>query len=262
MRYMPIVRILRSHDCTSDVTEIGSGSSGMAPYLNRPITGVDAAFQEPPHPLLRQLTASVLNLPFPSRSRQCVVSTDMLEHLPPDSRQYAVAELARVTRKLLVLGVPTGPGAEAQDRAIHRLYAREQGVPFPFLAEHLEFGLPSTDDLRKLVADCVLASGRTAAVHYSGNSNLRVRLWIMRLWVKTERPIARWTWIALNHLHPILSRMNFGRCYRTLAIIVFDDDSEAVIGSPCLTTPQPPVAARRTCHPTALYPRSARRSRP
>ena len=82
MRYLPIIEIIEAHDLSDEVTEIGSGSAGMAPYLRRPFTGLDTDFRRSTHPLMTPISASVLDTGFASASRPCVVSTDMLEHVP------------------------------------------------------------------------------------------------------------------------------------------------------------------------------------
>lgn len=223
MRYMPIVRDVRAHGCVDQVTEIGSGSRGITPYLGHKIVGVDMGFDEPVSSLLEPVCASALDLPFPSSSRPCVVSTDMLEHIPPESRQRAVDELVRITQRLLILAVPAGPGAESQDRALDTLYTEEHGVALPFLTEHVENGLPTAEQVAELVRTSVERSGRNASIAFHKNGNLGVRMWLMRIWIRTPRPSAQWTWTALNHLHPLLSRMNFGECYRTIAVVEFSD---------------------------------------
>lgn len=222
MRYMPIVREINRRDCDEAIVEVGSGASGIAPYLNRPFVGVDQGFDQPVHPLLEPVAASALELPFDDLSRCCVISTDMLEHIPPNLRGQAVDELVRITRDTLILAVPAGPGAEAQDRMLAVLYHEEHGVEFPFLTEHVENGLPTIGEFKRLVDESIACSGRPASVRYKSNSNLWIRGLLMQLWIKSSRPRAYWAWIGMNHLHPVLSRMNFGECYRTLAVIDFE----------------------------------------
>lgn len=221
MRYMPIVREIQRRGFDVPIVEIGSGVSGIAPYLGRPVIGVDQEFDQQTHPLLEPLVASVLDLPFEAASQPCVISTDMLEHVPPHLRQMAVEELMRITLSTLILAVPAGVGAEAQDQTLAVLFERERGYKFPFLTEHVENGLPAIDEFRSLVDSAVSNSNRVASVRYASNGNLRLRELLMRLWIKSERPWALWTWRALNYLHPLLSRMNFGVCYRTIAVIDF-----------------------------------------
>lgn len=225
MRYMSIVREIRRRGFTGPIVEIGSGVSGIAPYLGLPVIGVDQEFEQETHPLLQPLVASVLDLPFEAASQPCVVSTDMLEHVPPHLRQAAVEELSRVTQRTLILAVPAGAGAEAQDWTLAVLFEKERGYKFPFLTEHVENGLPTIDEFMLLIDTTVSSSNRAASVSYASNGNLRLRELLMRLWIKSERPWALWTWKALNHLHPLLSRMNFGECYRTIAVIDFAEES-------------------------------------
>jgi hypothetical protein len=221
MRYMPIVREINLRGFDAPILEIGSGVSGIAPYLGRTVIGVDQQFDQPTHPLLEPRVGSVLELPFEIASQPCVVSTDMLEHVPPSLRRAAVNELVRITLGTLILAIPAGAGAEAQDRTLAILFEKERGYKFPFLTEHVDNGLPTVEEFRRLVDTSVSGSNRVASVRYISNGNLQTRELLMRLWIKSERPWAFWTWTALNRLHPLLSRMNFGKCYRTIAIVDF-----------------------------------------
>lgn len=219
MRYLPIIRMIDSPE--RPILEVGSGSSGLAPYIRRPIIGVDMSFEPPVHPLLTPIVGSATRLPFEDCSQWVVVSTDMLEHIAPHLRAQVVDELVRVTREQLIIGVPTGAGAEAQDCLLARLYVREHRAANPFLTEHVENGLPTRSDLERLVIAAVTGSGRQAEIRTIGNGNLWVREQVMRLWIKWARPVPQLIWIALNWLHPLLSRMNFGTCYRTIVVVRF-----------------------------------------
>jgi hypothetical protein len=221
IRYMPIVRTMRRYGFMDQVTEIGSGSLGITPHLRRSVVGVDLRFDGPPHPLLHRVEASALDLPFKSASLPCVVSTDMLEHIASEARSRAVSELIRVTRNVLVLAVPVGERAESHDRELRDYYRTWNGEDYPFLSEHVENGLPSAEQVVHLIKRGIEESNRRASVHYVKNSNLRVRRAIMRTWIRTRRRADRIVWQALNYLHPLLSRANFGACYRLIIFIKF-----------------------------------------
>lgn len=221
MRYLPIVRRIMQAGFAEDVTEIGSGGVGIAPYLGERVLAVDQDFGDWHSPLINRVAGSVLNLPFADRSRRCVVSADMLEHLPAGLRPRAVEELFRVTRDLLLIAVPAGAASSAQDRALNKAYVSRRKSAYPYLVEHLEYGLPSPDDIAALVENALAASPRPARVSYEPNSNLVVRGALMRIWIRGG-VISRVFLMACNYLHPLLSRANHGRCYRVLATVQFE----------------------------------------
>lgn len=85
----------------------GPGDSGRAiEATGRRVYSVDfspAALRErPPHPIRARAGA----LPFADRSVDLVLSLELLEHLPPAALPHVAGELARVTRRWLMLGVP------------------------------------------------------------------------------------------------------------------------------------------------------------
>src|SRR5437868_4730302 len=74
LRYLPIVaEIQKTGFKNPSVLEIGSGSLGIAPYLKQEITGVDIDFSGPQFPLVKQVKASAVKLPFKDNSFDFVV---------------------------------------------------------------------------------------------------------------------------------------------------------------------------------------------
>jgi hypothetical protein len=222
IRYLPIVRIVRAHGLADAVTEVGSGPVGIGPYLRRPFTGVDTALPAPRHRLLEPVEASVLETGFAPRSRPCVVSTDMLEHLPRRWRQAAVTELARIAGALLVVAVPCGAAAEAHDRETAELFRQVRGVDHRFLLEHVEYGLPTAEELNGYVIEALRAVGRTATVRVVPNASLRVRRFVMRRWIR-RRLVDQVGWLVLTWLSAFLARRDREPCYRRTVIVEFTD---------------------------------------
>lgn len=93
-------------------------------------------------------------LPFDDDSFEVAVSVDVLEHIPSQERRRHVEELARVARRRVILCCPLGtPEHSAAERDLLRWYRELSGSDHRFLAEHLERGLPTEPELRKLL-DC------------------------------------------------------------------------------------------------------------
>ena len=74
--------------------DVSSGALDIAARLN---------------PEARFVLGSVVDLPFPDGSFDAVGCFEVLEHLPHDLPRQALTELARVTRRAIVLSVPHEP---------------------------------------------------------------------------------------------------------------------------------------------------------
>ena len=176
LRYAPIVHyITKLNLAHPKILEVGSGSLGIGPYLNQPFTGIDVDFSGPNWPAMRQITASAANLPFADHSFDIVICTDTLEHIHPHLRQQVTTELLRVTRNDLVLAFPAGNLAAQQDQELDHLYRHRFGQPFPFLTEHLRYGLPQVNQVKSWLNSPQM---RIITTH-----NLKLRRWLMSGWM-------------------------------------------------------------------------------
>jgi hypothetical protein len=151
-----LVRQLRG----GELLEVGSADSGLLGYgLTEPswsLTVLDKSFdnygQASGWAGLSEGTSRVVgdarSLPFESRAFDATVALDLLEHVAPADRSRVLSELARVTRRRLIVGCPTGSLALSADRRLLGVYA-DNSRPVPgWLPEHLENGLPEEVDLR------------------------------------------------------------------------------------------------------------------
>lgn len=173
LRYQPVVDALDEVH-VGDILDVGSGSRGVRPHLVRkvPVTACDVSFDDYGSANVGQgsdverVHGSVLSLPFDDTSFDGVIALDLLEHLEPDDRPRALAELARVTRVRLVVGCPCGRAALESDRRVAILYGRLRR-PIPgWLAEHLSHGFPDARELE-------LELSRSGSVTLFPNSSAR-----------------------------------------------------------------------------------------
>jgi hypothetical protein len=145
LRYERVLRYLESRGVESAL-DVGSGASGLAAWWPGPVTGVDLRFDGAPPPNLTTVTGSVFDLPFEDRAHDAVVCTDVMEHLPPERRPEAMAELLRVSSRAVWVSFPCGADAAAADRRLADI-AHRVGKDAPgWLQDHMEHGLPTLDE--------------------------------------------------------------------------------------------------------------------
>jgi len=145
LRYERVLRWIAANG-VERVLEVGSGASGLASWWPGPVTGVDLRFDGTPPPNLTTVEGSVFALPFPDRSHDAVVCTDVMEHLPPARRAEALAELLRVASRVAWVSFPCGPDAAAADRRIAQIAGRLGREAPGWLLDHQEHGLPTLEE--------------------------------------------------------------------------------------------------------------------
>lgn len=172
LRYMPIIDLIPV-DCRN-LLEVGTGTSGMGAFLQRRFIGCDVVFEHRPVTPMLPVCSSVLTLPFADAVFDYVIASDMMEHIPPQNRVYALNELLRVARRCAIIGFPCGTHALDNDRELATFYKKTIGVLPPWLEEHLAYGLPEEGWLE----DC-LKSTSWQVISY-GNENIARRIQVLR----------------------------------------------------------------------------------
>lgn len=82
---------------------------------------------------------SGLNIPFPDKHFDAVVSVDALEHFPRNERPKLLQELTRVTRSKLFINFPETRSMDAQ-KAVLSIFDNK------FIREHVEYNLPTQEE--------------------------------------------------------------------------------------------------------------------
>ena len=165
-RYYPIVRALRRVVGNTDsILEVGSGAFGLARYLPHNIVGCDVTFAQKPLANLLAVRASALHLPFSDESFAAVVSSDVLEHVPPDLRPQVISETLRVARKVAIFGFPCGLLAQKLDEDFLTFHREHNIDPPEWLTEHMQFPFPQTSLFAQLEP--------AWRVRFFGNESLR-----------------------------------------------------------------------------------------
>ena len=194
LRYLPIVEKIKEEGRRKKeegggelkILEIGSGGLGIAPYLKMAVTGVDVEFKSPFHPLLKRIIGKAEKLNFADKSFDIVISSDMLEHLPPEMREKAIFEMIRVAKLGAVIGVPCGAEATGHDQELRQEYLKIHKEEFPFLKEQVEYGLPDKTDIITYINRSSKKLDKKIKLVVLGNENMTIRKFLMKGWMSSN----------------------------------------------------------------------------
>ena len=178
LRYMPVVRALPQS--TLPICEVGSGPQGLAIWTPRQIIGVDPGDDDRhggvdgrPLANFERVRGDGAHIPLADGSVAAAVAVDTMEHIPNEHRQAVLEEMQRVTApggRVIIMG-PTGPAAAEGDALLLERYRQagwDEG-PIVWLGEHLEYGLPTVEELVT-----GLAIGRASRITARGVYNLKL----------------------------------------------------------------------------------------
>lgn len=87
------------------------------------------------------------SLPFNTETFDVVTSLDVYEHIPADKREVFIDEICRISKDLIILSAPfQNQDVELAERILYDYVVRVFGE-FPTLREHINYGLPSLEEL-------------------------------------------------------------------------------------------------------------------
>lgn len=222
LRYLPIVKEIKKSGIENpDILEIGSGSLGIAPYLEKEIIGLDRDFSGPDFPLLKKIYGEATDLPFKDKSFDFSLLVDVLEHLPSEDRQKAIKECLRVARYQSFIAVPCGKISLTQDKELSFLYRKKFAKDHPFFSDHLKYGLPKKEEVLRMIKDEMAILQRKGEIRNFGNINLSLRKFLMSGWMTTNPAIDFFFRKAMLPFIPIFCHFNQESYYREIFIVKF-----------------------------------------
>lgn len=168
---------------SGEVLDIGSGGSGLCSYLDRCVS-IDINPVAYPDVLVNLDEG---NLPFAPNSFDCVVCTDVLEHL--ESLHHIFAESVRVSRQYLIVSLPNNWLAARAIicRGSHTRSMKYYGLPIerPFDRHRWFFGYTEAEDFVYGMATCMNLQVMQCEPHFGARNQIKAVLF--RPWMSSRR---------------------------------------------------------------------------
>ncbi len=224
-RNVDVSRLLRRHiGPETTILDAGCGEYGLAAFISaKNIVGVDILPTDTRVDKFDFVHGSILTLPFQSGSFSITVSVDVLEHLPSELRQKAVAEVVRTARNAVIITFPCGANArEADERFAERL--QEEGSPLPdWLDEHLRAPYPEAAEVAAWIDAEAETSGRKAVIATHFSESLAVAEFLRARATKSKY-LYLLSNFACGALLPLLPRASEQNAYRAIIFAEFSND--------------------------------------
>lgn len=232
------INILRSAGPESfRILDAGGGAGPVSGFLpNDSIRIVDQTDCDLPN----FQKADVLALPFKDGAFDIALSTDVLEHVPPDRRELFLNELWRVSRHYVLLAAPFHSAAAVQaEQILFEFIRTELQQEHQFLKEHRTFGLPD----RAATLGYMERLGGDVVALPNGYLSHWLPMMLITYYLDTDPlsvPLSRRLSAFYNEAH--YATDNCEPAYRTLLVAAKQPLTEALrarlrqLGSP---TPQP-----------------------
>lgn len=100
-----------------------------------------------PYPGKAFVRADAEHLPFPDACFDAVIALDVLEHLPREGRPGLLRELARASRRAVLVSAPFAePGVAEAEKLANEFHLLLTGREHPYLCEHQAYGLPELSE--------------------------------------------------------------------------------------------------------------------
>jgi len=202
----------------STILDAGCGENGIANFVSKgKFAGVDL---HPPNFRRKGVAfiqASMLSLPFRQDSFSLVTSVDVLEHLSPEARRLAIAEMVRVAKKGILVAFPYGQSARKIDEKFYeRLKSTDQQIP-EWLAEHLQFEYPEIDSVRQVMQSEAGKRGLGITIRVSYSENVKLTSLLRCAAAKSTILYVIGNFL-IGLLQPLFPKVRQGVSYRAILI--------------------------------------------
>ena len=151
-RYRIVAEVLdrlREPDQAFDILEVGGHPGLIRKFLESDriivadmVTGGESL----------DMLSTAESLPFPDNSFPVVLAVDVLEHIVPEARPKAIAEIARVAKDILILAAPFDYAlSRGAEKLVYDFIKEWLGYEHKFLKDHLENPAPNLVETESLL---------------------------------------------------------------------------------------------------------------
>ena len=139
------------------ILELSRRETGLSDYIPQALV-----VRHPTHENNKPTLSTPVALPYPDKSFEGCLVTDVYEHIPADQRPGLLREMLRVTNGLVLVAAPQGNEVVTRfDRIVFDFIWGKYAERFEPLDQHMEFGLESLEvtlnSLKAQGADRLLA---------------------------------------------------------------------------------------------------------
>ncbi len=222
LRYEQAQNLLSDYS-PSQIVEVGAGVAGLGFLLGQPVVGIDLAFNTP---VLRQFNPYVLavigtgtQLPVADNAFQASLAIDSIEHVPPPLRLEAISELLRVASDRVVISIPCGAAAVSADQRLAAWDQSQRRQRVFWLSEHLAYGIPEDEDMRRMIAAAAAGLGKQATISSIDHMPILVHDVIHRVLIFANYRFARALSWGLRAALPVLKALSRKTYYRRFFVV-------------------------------------------
>ncbi|MDH3936014.1 MAG: class I SAM-dependent methyltransferase [candidate division Zixibacteria bacterium] len=177
-RHYLAASFIKYHACRT-ILDLGGLSGKLRHFLKASDSSIDVANISGK----ADITYDGKTLPVADNEYDCVVSLDVLEHVPPDQRSDFLKEVLRVTSRYLFLSTPYKSQLHLKlERRLFDLHRRAFHTDHPFLKEHLVNGLVDENDCCNLMVSLESTDVRFRSEFFFAGDTVALARPIEKLW--------------------------------------------------------------------------------
>ncbi|HYN84550.1 MAG TPA: class I SAM-dependent methyltransferase [Pyrinomonadaceae bacterium] len=201
--------------------DAGSGDYGLADFVEAPnVVGTDITAPSRRGKTRLFVRASITSLPFAEASFPVAASVDVIEHLPVEARERAVAELLRVASEAVVIAFPVGPRARRADEEFRESLARRGRQEPDWLDEHLRNNYPTVEWVAAKIREEAEKRARRSDIEVFYSEHLGVTRLLRRTAARSGALYVGLN-VAAGLLAPVLPRADEASGYRAVVLARF-----------------------------------------
>jgi len=142
----------KNNNAKITVLDVGGKNGRLKEFLDESKFDVVVLDIDPEPDVREYVVGDARVLPFKPKSFDVVVSSELLEHIPPEDRMKVIKNMIEVGKDLVILAAPfySKEVEEAEIRA-NEFFKKFFGKDHPWLKEHIENGLPREEDIEEFV---------------------------------------------------------------------------------------------------------------